>query len=82
MTTPSYPMPTHTVSMESAMTSLEINDNFIPSVPIDIPSDIVIVLKIIPLPPVELTPFSASRANLSMCMLQGVTSAHVDAMPT
>ena len=82
ITTPSYPIPTQTVSIESAITSLEISDNFIPSVPIDIPSDIVIVLKIIPLPPVEFTPFSASRANLSMCILQGVTLAHVDAIPT
>src|SRR5699024_10223085 len=40
-----------TVSIESAMTSLLDNENFIPSVPIEMPSDTVIVLKIIGTPP-------------------------------
>jgi len=52
-----------------------------PGEPIEMPSEIVIVLKSIPLPPAALVPASASRASLSMCMLQGVTWPHVEAMP-
>ena len=52
-----------------------------PSVPIEIPSEMVMVLKMTPLPPPSLTPFSVCRASLSMCMLQGVTMLQVDAMP-
>ena len=40
-----------TVSIESAMTSRETNEYFMPSVPIEMPSEIVIVLNTTPLPP-------------------------------
>jgi hypothetical protein len=44
-------------------------------------SEMVMVLKITPLPPAELTPFSASSASLLMCILQGVTIDQVEAIP-
>src|SRR5215213_9671285 len=52
-----------------------------PGVPMLMPSETVIVPKMIALPPAALAPASASRASLSMCMLQGVTMLHSDAMP-
>ena len=51
------------------------------SVPIEMPSEMVMVLKMIALPPASFAPASASRASLSMCMLQGVTMLQVEAMP-
>jgi hypothetical protein len=71
-----------TVSMLSAMTSRDTSEYFIPSLPIEMPSEMVIVPKMIPLPPPAPTPASASRASLSMCMLHGVTMLQVLAMPT
>ena len=53
-----------------------------PSEPIEMPSEMVIVLKITALPPAELTPFSASSASLLICILQGVTIDQVEAIPT
>ncbi len=67
---PSHPT---TVSIESAITSRETSEYFIPSVPIEIPSEIVIVLKISALPPASSAPAAASRANSSICELHGVT---------
>ncbi len=81
-TKPSMPAQPTTVSMESAMTSRETSEYFMPSLPIEMPSEMVMVLKMIALPPPVLTPCSDSRASLSMCMLQGVTSLQVEAMPT
>ena len=48
-TTPSKPSQATTVSMESAMTSRETSEYFIPSVPMEMPSEMVMVLKITPL---------------------------------
>ena len=70
-----------TVSIESAITSRETSEYFIPSVPIEMPSDMVIVLNTIDLPPALFAPASDSLANSSMCMLHGVTLLHVEAMP-
>ncbi len=70
-----------TVSIESAMTSRETSEYFMPSVPIEMPSEMVMVLKMIALPPASFAPFSASSASLSMCMLHGVTMLQVEAMP-
>ena len=81
-TTPSNPWAPATVSIESAMTSRETSEYFIPSDPIDIPSETVIVLKITALPPALLMPFSALSARVFMCILQGVTIDQVDAIPT
>ena len=53
-----------------------------PGVPIEMPSDTVIVLNSTLLPPASSAPAPASRASPSMCMLHGVTMLHVDAMPT
>src|SRR5581483_11508316 len=81
-TSPSKPWQPTTVSMLSAITSRETSEYFIPSVPIEMPSEMVMVLKTTAFPPASFTPNSASNASLSMCMLHGVTMLQVDAMPT
>src|SRR5437868_6428775 len=80
-TKPSMPAQPTTVSMESAMTSRDTSEYFIPSLPMEMPSEMVMVLKMIDLPPAAFAPFSASSASLSMCALHGVTMLHVEAMP-
>ena len=80
-TSPSKPSAPATVSMESAMTSRETSEYFMPSVPIEMPSETVIVLKMSALPPAAFAPLAASRARTSMWMLQGVTWLQVEAMP-
>src|SRR5699024_9420281 len=70
-----------TVSIESAMTSRLDNEYFIPSVPIEIPSDTVIVLNIIGTPPASRAPSRDAKARPSICILQGVTWLHVLAIP-
>src|SRR3954470_7247571 len=80
-TTPSKPSQPATVSIESAITSRDTSEYFMPSVPIEMPSEIVIVPKMTALPPASLTPMDASTASLSMCMLHGVTMLQVEAMP-
>src|SRR3954466_6386058 len=47
-----------------------------------IPSETVIVPKMMALPPAALAPAAGSRASLSRCMLHGVTMLQSDAMPT
>ena len=68
--------------MESAITSLETREYLIPFVPIDIPSETLIVLKIMDLPPELFAPSAAASANRLICILQGVTMLHVEAIPT
>jgi hypothetical protein len=80
-TKPSMPSQPTTVSIESAITSRETREYFIPSVPIEIPSEMVMVLKMTALPPAASAPFADSLARRSMWMLQGVTCDQVDAMP-
>ena len=80
-TKPSIPSQPTTVSMESAMTSRETREYFMPSDPIEMPSETVMVLKMMALPPAPLAPPSASRASWSMWALQGVTMLQVEAMP-
>src|SRR6185312_13807060 len=80
-TNPSMPAQPTTVSMESAMTSRETREYFMPSLPMEMPSEMVMVLKTMALPPFSFAPFSASSASLSMCMLHGVTLLQVEAMP-
>jgi len=63
------------------MTSRDTREYFIPSVPMLMPSEMVMALKITLLPPAASTPFAASAARRSMCMLHGVTMLHVEAMP-
>ena len=79
---PSKPCPPTTVSIESAITSLETREYLMPFVPIDMPSETVIVLKITGLEPTEFAPFAAASASLSICILHGVTILQVDAIPT
>src|ERR1700761_3713032 len=67
--------------MESAITSRDTSEYFMPSLPFEMPSETVIVLKTIALPPFAFTPFSVSSASLSMCMLHGVTLLQVEATP-
>src|SRR6202522_2204761 len=80
-TKPSMAAQPTTVSMESAMTSRETSEYFMPSDPMEMPSEMVMVLKMIALPPARLAPASASRANWSMWALQGVTMLQVEAIP-
>src|ERR1041384_5658390 len=80
-TMPSKPSQPATVSIESAITSRDTSEYFIPSVPIEMPSEMVIVPKMTALPPASLTPTDASTASLAMCMLHGVTMLQVEAMP-
>ena len=64
--------PLQTVSIESAMTSRDTKEYFIPSVPIEIPSLIVIVPNIWGMAPASLVLASARFAKPSKPMLQGV----------
>ena len=49
--------------MESAITSLEISEYLMPLVPIDMPSETVIVLNITDLDPTESAPLAADSAS-------------------
>src|SRR5512137_378377 len=53
-----------------------------PGVPIEMPSETVMVPNVVLLPPAASAPFAAASASLSMCMLQGVRLLHVEATPT
>ena len=78
----SYHWALMTVSMESAIRSLDWSEKDMPSVPIDIPSETPMVLKRIPTRPASVTPTLVSAASSSRCMLQGLPSYHIDAIPT
>ena len=52
-----------------------------PSEPIDMPSETVIVLKVTALPRALFTPWATWLASSLMWILQGVTSLQVEAMP-
>ena len=53
-----------------------------PSLPMEMPSEMVMVLKMTALAPAASAPAAAWRARPSMWMLQGVTWLQVEAMPT
>src|ERR1700735_900832 len=53
-----------------------------PGVPMEIPSDTVIVLKVTAFAPAPSAPPATSRASSSICILQGVKLLHVEATPT
>jgi hypothetical protein len=80
-TTPSKPCAPETVSIESAMTSRDTSEYRMPGAPFEMPSDTVIVPKVVLLPPALSTAAAAARASLSMCMLQGVRLLQVEATP-
>ena len=71
-TTPSIHWPLTQVSMQSAMTSREISENFMPSVPIDMPSEMVGVPKICGLALASFTAATAASASFCSPELHGV----------
>ena len=60
VTNPSKPCAAETASIESAIISLDTNEYLIPGVPIEIPSDTVMVLNMIPFAPDSSTPDEVS----------------------
>jgi hypothetical protein len=68
--------------LESAITSLETKEYFIPCVPIDIPSETVMVLNKTPLQPDSSIELSTTLASSFICILHGVTLDQVEAIPT
>ena len=63
VTRPSKPSQPVTVSMESAMTSRETSEYFMPSVPMEMPSEMVMVLKMTAFPPAKLVAASVAFAR-------------------
>ena len=80
-TIPSNRWPRATSSIESAMTSRDTSDAFMPSVPIDTPSLTAIVLNSIGVPPAARIPSLTNVASRRWLMLQGIVSIHVVATP-
>ena len=74
VTTPSYDIAWTTVSIESAIISLEGSEKRIPGVPIDIPSLTPMVLKIKPTKDCLFIPNFISAASSLRCILQGFPS--------
>ncbi|OIQ63810.1 hypothetical protein GALL_546470 [mine drainage metagenome] len=71
--TPSIHCPCTQVSTQSAMTSRDTSEYFMPSVPMDMPSAMVGVPNICGLPPAARTPSIAASARRCRPELQGVT---------
>jgi hypothetical protein len=80
-TTPSNRCPRATSSIESAITSRDTSEVFMPLVPIVIPSEIAIVLNSIGVPPASRMPSLTFAARARRWKLQGIVSIHVDATP-
>ena len=80
-TKPSKRSPCTTVSTLSVITSRETKLARIPSCPIEIPSDTVMVPNSSATPPASRTPAFADSASRRNDMLHGVTSFHADAIP-
>ena len=81
-TRPSMASPLHTVSMESAITSRDTSEYFMPSVPMEIASLTVIVPKVWGMVPAARRPASARAARRPRPALQGVTLLWALATPT
>jgi len=79
-TNPSKLWPRATSSMESAITSRETSEAFIPSVPIETPSLTAMVLNSIGVPPAARMPALTRSASARWFQLQGIVSIH--AWPT
>jgi hypothetical protein len=79
-TSPSKQCPRATSSMESAITSRETSDAFIPSVPIETPSLTAMVLNSMGVPPAALMPAFTRSARALWFQLQGMVS--IQAWPT
>jgi hypothetical protein len=67
--------------MESAMTSRDTSEVFMPDVPIVIPSEIAIVLNSIGVAPAARMPSFTRAASARRWKLHGIVSIHVDATP-
>ena len=80
-TTPSIHWPLTAVSMQSAITSREISEYFMPSVPIDMPSEMVGVPNTCGLPPASLIDEMAMSASFCSPELHGVMVEWPLAMP-
>ena len=80
-TSPSMRWPRTTSSIESAISSRLISDAFIPSVPIDTPSEIEIVLNSIGVPPAARTPAFTRWASSRWLKLHGIVSIQLVATP-
>ncbi len=74
--------PRATSSIESAITSRDTSEVFMPSVPIVIPSLIAMVLNSIGVPPASRTPRFTCSASARNVKLHGMVSVQVFAMPT
>ena len=68
--------------MQSAITSREIREYFMPSVPMDMPSEIVGVPNTCGLAPASRSPSSAASTRVCSPALQGVIVEWALAMPT
>ena len=71
-----------TSSIESAITSRETSEAFIPAVPIVMPSEMAIVLSSIGVPPAARMPSLTFAASTRLLKLQGIVSIHEWATPT
>src|SRR4051794_16301789 len=81
-TRPSNRWPAQTSSIESAITSREISDARMPSVPIETPSETEIVLNSIGVPPASRMPCLTWTASSRWLRLHGIVSIHVVQTPT
>ena len=81
-TTASNRCPRVTSSMESAMTSRLTSEAFIPSVPMEMPSETATVLNSMGVPPAARTPSLTLAESRRRWKLHGITSIQVLAMPT
>src|ERR1017187_2653168 len=81
-TTPSNKYPRANSSIESAIISRLISEHFMPSVPIEMPSEIAMVLHSRGTPPAARTPSLILAASRCRCALQGIASVQVLATAT
>ena len=79
--TASKKWPRATSSIESAMTSRETSEVFIPVVPIVMPSEIATVLSSIGVPPASRMPSLTFAASARRWKVHGIVSIHVEATP-
>ena len=78
---PSNRCPRATSSIESAITSRETSEVFMPDVPIVMPSEIATVLNSIGVPPAARMPSLTRAASARRPKLHGIVSVHVEATP-
>ena len=79
--TASKKWPRATSSIESAMTSRDTSEVFMPVVPIVMPSEIAMVLSSIGVPPASRIPSLTLAASARRWKVHGIVSIHVEATP-